>query len=156
MVQRREDMPAVRHRIREARITAGYSVQKLADEVRLSARGLEFIEAGSQPAVGVALRIAAVFGVTVESLFSLEDPHWRSRPVAPVPIPGPGEDPGPVSEEMRAALVAAYQHPKGHLPADTPRRVAAALYAAGLAEARRGQKRKLTLAGRVWLWMENV
>jgi molybdate-binding protein/DNA-binding XRE family transcriptional regulator len=66
--------PALRSSVRELRVRAGWSQTTLGERVGLTRQSLAAIESGGAvPSTEVALRLARAFGVTVESLFQLED-----------------------------------------------------------------------------------
>lgn len=53
------------------RVTTGRSLQAVADEVGVTATHLGYIEAGErQPSPALSARVAALYGVTVESLLT--------------------------------------------------------------------------------------
>lgn len=93
MTTRREDSGVLRNRIRELRKAAGITQQKLADDVGLSRRSIQWIEDGTHgPALVVAIRIARRLRVPVEVVFFLdeEDGPRPPRPHrAPVGRPWP-------------------------------------------------------------------
>ncbi len=55
--------------IRDARIKAGYSQERLARELGVSRQTIVNIERGSEPKVLLAIALAAVLGVAVSELF---------------------------------------------------------------------------------------
>jgi putative transcriptional regulator len=65
----------IANRLRHHRQLAdGMTQQDLADRVGVTRQTILSIEKGKyNPSVGLALRLAQVFGVTVEALFSLEE-----------------------------------------------------------------------------------
>ena len=69
------------NRIRELRFKNDEMTQKhLAERVGVSRQSMNAIENGRHaPTVEVAMRIADVFGITVDELFELEYPGWPAR-----------------------------------------------------------------------------
>ena len=111
---------ALSNKIRELRFTNGEITQKqLAERVGVSRQTINAIENGRHaPTIKVAIRIADVFGVTVDQLFDLDNDGRparrekamttgvdRSEAVVEEPIETKGED-DPVDEEadMKARL----------------------------------------------------
>jgi putative transcriptional regulator len=67
--------PEIRNTLRQRRLAAGgLTQQELADRVGVTRQTIISIEKGKySPTVGLALRLARAFGVTVEELFELEE-----------------------------------------------------------------------------------
>lgn len=65
----------IRNALRRHRLLAdGMTQEDLADRVGATRQTILAIEKGNyNPSVGLALRLAAVFGVSVEALFQLEE-----------------------------------------------------------------------------------
>ncbi len=72
---------SVRNQLRRFRVQAGeMTQQELADRVGVSRQTILAIEKGNyNPSVELALRLARVFGTTVEELFTLEDRKESTR-----------------------------------------------------------------------------
>ena len=70
------DKAVLRHlgqRLRQARLRRNLSQQELADRVGVTRQTILSIERGRyNPSVGLALRLAETFGVTVEALFEID------------------------------------------------------------------------------------
>lgn len=63
----------IHNRVAVLRVDRGWSRQDLADRVGINYQTVGYIERGDYaPSLELALRMAHVFGVAVESLFSLE------------------------------------------------------------------------------------
>ena len=72
----------IRNDLRRRRLLAGEMTQQdLAERVGVTRQTIVSIEKGNySPSVGLALRLAAVFGVKVEDLFQLEgEEPWDDR-----------------------------------------------------------------------------
>ncbi|RMG47818.1 MAG: transcriptional regulator [Acidobacteria bacterium] len=66
---------AIGNDVRKHRVLAGLTQQELAERVGVTRQTILAIEKGNYtPSVALALRLAAVFGTTVEALFRIEDP----------------------------------------------------------------------------------
>ena len=60
--------------VRQHRVLAGLTQQELADQVGVTRQTILSIEKGKYtPSVALALRLATVLGVTVETLFQLNE-----------------------------------------------------------------------------------
>ena len=72
----------VRNQLRRHRLLAGEMTQEdLAERVGTTRQTILAIEKGNyNPSVGLALRLAAVFGVPLEQLFQIEDTAERVAP----------------------------------------------------------------------------
>ncbi len=70
----RKAEPKMRNRVRELRSVRGeFTQQALADQVGVTRQTIIALEAGAYtPSLGLALRLAKVFGKTVEGVFWLE------------------------------------------------------------------------------------
>ena len=67
----------VHNEVRQHRVVGGLTQQELADRVGVTRQTVVSIEKGKYtPSVALALRLARVFGVSVETLFQL-DPDER-------------------------------------------------------------------------------
>lgn len=71
----RKSEPALRNRIRELRSnTEGMTQQNLADQVGVTRQTIVALEAkGYTPSLTLALRVAQVFGKSVEELFWIDE-----------------------------------------------------------------------------------
>jgi len=66
-------------RIRELREKQGLTQEALADRVDVTRQTILFLEKGKyNPSLRLAYRIARVFSVTIEEVFSLEDENTRT------------------------------------------------------------------------------
>jgi len=64
----------IRNLVRRHRLADGLTQQELADRVAVTRQTILSIEKGKYtPSVALALSLAAVFGVSVETLFQLDD-----------------------------------------------------------------------------------
>lgn len=62
----------IQNQVRQQRVLAGMTQQELADRIGVTRQTVLSIEKGNYtPSVALALRLAEVFGVSVESLFQL-------------------------------------------------------------------------------------
>lgn len=59
--------------VKQARLMMGMSQEKLAKEAGCSREAIRNIEGGSEPKVGLAIRIANVLGPSVEWLWTNEE-----------------------------------------------------------------------------------
>jgi DNA-binding XRE family transcriptional regulator len=67
------DAPLWAKRLRELRQQSGVSVSKLASDLHVSASSMRHYDAGTRvPSSVLAVRLAAYFGVSVESIFGEE------------------------------------------------------------------------------------
>src|SRR5690606_27926847 len=79
----------LRRRVREFRISRGWSQQQLADAAGIPRTNVSAIEAGRLvPSTAAALRLAAALQCRVEELFQLADvepaaPAWAWEPTTP-------------------------------------------------------------------------
>jgi putative transcriptional regulator len=65
----------IRSQVRQHRVTAGMTQQRLADRIGVTRQTVLSIEKGKYtPSVALALRLAEVFDTTVETLFQLREP----------------------------------------------------------------------------------
>lgn len=71
--------PEIRTHLRRHRLAAdGMTQQELAERVRVTRQTILSIEKGRYtPSVGLALRLARVFGVAVEDIFEVEEGEGR-------------------------------------------------------------------------------
>ncbi len=73
-------------------LAGGMTQQELAERVGVSRQTILSIEKGRyNPTIGLALRLAAVFEVAVEDLFSLEETSGISHPEDDEPSKSKGE-----------------------------------------------------------------
>lgn len=83
----------VHNRIALYRTERGLSRKDLAARVEVNPQTIGFLERGSySPSVELALRLARVFGVPVDALFSLDPFPSLADQLGGVPFKNPGED----------------------------------------------------------------
>lgn len=96
-------MALLSNRIRQLRFRNGEMTQKaLAEQVGISRQTMNAIENGRHaPTVSVAIRIADVFSVTVDELFSLDDER-EPAPTEPAARPAVDQSRAFIMEPTRA------------------------------------------------------
>lgn len=78
------DSPQLYNRLALFRAEAGLSRKELADRVAVNPQTIGFLERGSYgPSLELGLKLAAVFGVPVETLFSLTPFQSLASQLAP-------------------------------------------------------------------------
>ena len=71
--ERTDDEPVLHNRLRALRTDRAMSRQQVADEVGVHYQTVGYLERGEySPSVTLALRLAGVFGVPLEAVFSLQ------------------------------------------------------------------------------------